>query len=370
MMRLIEAETIPFSQAMLAYRKRPLRSEARLVATEGLDPGWTTYNGFPLVDPNGKLHLLSRVERLHTEDSQVISLDFATCHTSLNGFVAPDGLVIPEAQDPSVSFFAPNKIAIGVVAITGDRGKVTAYWPQIYEFEDGVVSKDRIARGPEFQKDVRVTYVGSFGEEDLTAIVTRERQDNARSIRSYLQVGIAPTATDMLQLSRDIIQVKNDPASRLDVLLPDNRTWFGPNQIIPLQSQDGDLAFGLLFHTGRFTNRLYGNGERGRDYTALVTEISANPETRQVTHFTKPKIIATVDIFPYTQAKRPDLFNVLFPGGLVFGITRGVVVQTILVCGLRDRYNGLVEISYPFSRPPDLKLNRLSILPAEKMPNS
>ncbi|MDO8638050.1 MAG: DUF1861 family protein, partial [Candidatus Daviesbacteria bacterium] len=135
-----------------------------------------------------------------------------------------------------------------------------------------------------------------------------------------------------------------------------------------LQSQDGDLVFGLLFHTGRFTNRLYENGERGRVYTAFVTEISADPQTKQITNFTKPKVIATADIFPYAQAKRPDLFHVLFPGGFVFGIRKGLIEQTILFCGLRDRYNGLVEISYPFSRPLNINLNRLYILPVENIP--
>lgn len=362
-MILIEAEATPYSQAMLAYRSRRPRNASRLVPVEGLDSDLIVYNGFPVVDDNNELQLLSRIERLDTEDSYVRRFDL------VGGLATPNELVIAEAQDPSISLIAPDKTAIGVVAITGDRGKVTAYWPQIYEFKAGVVSQEKIAKSPEFQKDVRVAYVGSFGEEDLTAIVTRERQDNARGIRAYLQVGIVPTATDMPQLSRDIIQVKNDPTSRLDVLLPDNRTWFGPNQIIPLQSQDDDLAFGLLFHTGRFINRLYGNGERGRVYTSFVTEISADPETRQVTRFTKPKVIATADIFPYTQAKRPDLFHVLFPGGFVFGIRRGLIEQTILFCGLRDRYNGLVEISYPFSRPPDMKRNGLSILPVEKMPS-
>lgn len=358
---------IEYGQAMLAYQNRCPKSEAQLIPVQGLDKGLTAYNCTPMVDDDENLHLLSRVEPPYSEISRVERFDFTR-----NGFVVPNGLVIAGVQDPSVSLVSPDKTAIGVVAITEDsavRGRVAAYWPQLYEVKGGVVSQKEVARGPNSQKDIRVAFVGSFGEQDLSVIVARQRQDYGHKIRSYLQVGIVPTAVDMQQLSRYITQVKNDPTSRLDVLLPDNQTWFGPNQIIPLQSQGGNLTFGLLFHTGRFTNRLYGNGERGRDYTALVTEISANPETRQVTHFTKPKVIATVADFPYTEAKRPDLYAVHFPGGFLFGIRRGLVEQTMLFCGLRDRYNCFARMDYPFSLPLDMKLNRLSILPVEKMPN-
>lgn len=361
-----------YNQAVFAYRNGHQKSKAQLVYVEGLDPGWTAYNCTPMVDGDGNLHLLSRVEPLNTEVSQVKKFSFTSCPTSPRSFVAPNGLVIAEAQDPSISLVTPDKTVIGVVAITEDlavRGKVATYWPQLYEFGGEGVRREKVAIGPKSQKDIRVAYVGSFGEQDLSVIVTRERQENGRNIHSYLQVGIVPTTGDMQLLSRDIVQVKNDPTSRLDVLSPDNRTWFGPNQIIPLQSQEGDLVFGLLFHTGRWINCLYENGERSKAYKALVTEISADPETMQVTHFTRPKVIATVDDFPYTEAKRPNLSNVLLPGGFVFGIRRGLVEQTILACGLRDRYNGLVRIDYPFSRPLDVKLNRLSVLSVEKMPN-
>ncbi|MDO8639050.1 MAG: DUF1861 family protein, partial [Candidatus Daviesbacteria bacterium] len=347
---------IDYDQAVSAHQNKR-RGRAFLIPIKGLNSSLTTYNCAPMVNDNKILHLLSRVES--SDPGSEIS-DVRGFYFDRRGFVVPNGLIIPKAQDPSTSLIAPDRTVIGVVAITENQGKIATYWSQLYEFKGGVVSQDRIARGLEFQKEVRVAYVGSFGEEDLSVIATRERQDNARRIRSYLQVGIVPTATDMLQLSRDIIQVKNDPTSRLDVLLPDNLTWFGPNQIIPLQSQDGDLVFGLLFHTGRFTNRLYGNGEKGRNYIAWVTEISADPETRQVTSFTKPRVIATADIFPYTEAKRSDLFNVIIPGGFVFGMKKGLVEQTILFGGLRDRYNCWAEMGYPFSRPPDLKLNRLS----------
>lgn len=367
-MSLIECGA-SYDQAMWAYRRGPHKITARLIPVEGLYPSLTAYNCTPMVDGDGELHLLSRVELPGSEVSEVRKLDFTSCHAYPNGFVVPNGLVISDAQDPFISLVSRNKPAIGVVAITEDpafRGKVAAYWPQLYEFEGGGM---KVARGPKDQKDIRVVYMGLFGGQDLSVIVARERQENGYNIHSYLQVGIVPTAGDMQQLSGDITQVKNDPTSRLNVLIPDNRTWFGPNQIIPLQSQENDLVFGLLFHTGRFTNRLYKNGEWGRDYKTWVTEISADPGTRQATRFTKPEVIATANNFSYTEAKRPDLWDVFFPGGFLFGInSRGGVEQTVLAGGLRDRYNGWVRMGYPFSLPLNLELNRLSTMPVEKMP--
>lgn len=362
---------ISYEQAMGLYRRRHPKITTQLVSVEGLDSSLTSYNCTPMVDDNQKPHLLGRVEPIDTEVSQAGGFDFTSCRTYPDGFVEQNGLVIPGAQDPSISLISPNKTAIGVVAITEAlaKGQVANYWPQLYEFEGGHVSQEKHAIGPEAQKDIRVAYVGSYGGQDLSVIAARVRHDDGNKIQSYLQVGIVPTAEDIQLLSRDITQVRNDPTSRLDVLIPDNRTWFGPNQIIPLQSQEGNLAFGLLFHTGRLTNRLYENGERGRVYKVFVTEISADPETRQVTCFTRPQVIATAADFPYTEAKRPDLWNVLFPGGFMFGIRRGLVEKSTLACGLRDRYNGLVRTDYPFSRPLNVELNRLFIIPVEKMPN-
>ncbi len=371
-LRFINSNPTSYGQAVSVYRKRPPIINTQLLTVEGLEFGYTAYNCAPMVDEDYNLHLLGRLEKIDSEVSEVRKLDFIRNHTSLTNFMAPNGLVIPNSQDPSVSLISADKTAIGVVSVTEDsakRGQVTSYRPRLYEFKAGDVSRERDANGPESEKDIRIAYVGSFGEEDLSVIVARKRRVDGQNIDSCLQVGIVPTAGDMQQLSCDITQVKNDPTSRLDVLTPDNRTWYGPNQITRLQSRAGDLVLGLLFHTGRWTNRVYQNGERGRVYTAFAAELTADPQTRQVTHVSKPKEIATADDFPDSEAKRPDLVDVLFPGGFIYGARKGLVERTILACGLRDRYIGLAEVAYPFSRPPNERLNPQSTLPADKMPN-
>ena len=365
----ISTSAITYDQVIYADPSFTHRREGRIVPVRESDPRLTLYNGFPLVDSNNGLHLFARSESEQSEVAKVVKLDFTHRRTSGGSFLTPNGLVIDRAQDPSVSLVAPDRVAIGVVAITNRRGKIAEYWPQLYEFEEDGVSREKVATGPKSQKDIRVAYMGSYGGQDLSVIGARVRRVVGSRIDSYLQLGVVPTAKDMGQLSQDIAEVKNDPSSRLDVLLPDGKTWFGPNQITPLQSQSGDLAFGLLFHTGRWADRLYKNDELGRDYLALVTEISADPDTMQVTGFTKPKVVATARNFPYIGAKRPDLGNVYFPGGFVFGIKNGLVERTVLVGGVRDSNIGWLDMSYPFSRPLNLELNRLSVLPVEKMPN-
>ena len=67
-----------------------------------------------------------------------------------------------------------------------------------------------------------------------------------------------------------------------------------------------------------------------------------DPKTRKV--FQK-KIIATSDNFPLGEAKRPDLRDVIFSGGLI----RHDDATATLYVGLRDKEADSIKIEDPFA---------------------
>lgn len=83
---------------------------------------------------------------------------------------------------------------------------------------------------------------------------------------------------------------------------------------------------GFIGHIARY------GSDGNRNYTAILVE-NFNPNNFQ---FSAPKIIATRKEFPSGQAKRPDLKNVIFPGGLD--------EEGYLYCGYSDTEAGKIKI--------------------------
>lgn len=104
--------------------------------------------------------------------------------------------------------------------------------------------------------------------------------------------------------------------------------WGGVNDVHVLE----DGRVGVIGHIAR-------HGEGGREYYAMAFVFDPTfGETSEL------KIIADRSAFPQTEAKRSDLREVIFPGG----IQRKLGGCAVLFCGISDVCAGALQVSDPF----------------------
>ena len=174
----------------------------------------------------------------------------------------------------------------------------------------------------------RIKFLWQDPSEALAELIMKDiRAELPPVSRSHPQgeIGIAPSAiprsaTD--ELSEVILQ-----AELLPQFIPEE--WGGANEVHVLK--DGRL--GVLGHIARFDE------EGARHYFAMAFEY--DPECQ---HAGPMQIIAVREDFPPGDSKRPDLKDVIFPGGLV----RQRDGTAWLYAGLSDSEAGRVLIPDPF----------------------
>lgn len=178
------------------------------------------------------------------------------------------------------------------------------------------------ARGPENMKDIRIKQL-----EDGHIIVFTRPQG---FIGGRGKIGL--TLIDSLEeLRPEII----DNATLLFTGLKDNN-WGGVNEIHILNDQ----WLGLLSHQAEFLQCRDQSDADCRRY--MATTFTYNWKTGETSPM---KIIAERRHFPQGPAKRPDLDDVIFAGGLV----RRDDGKAELYCGLSDTEAGYLVIKDPFN---------------------
>lgn len=293
---------------------RPKPVESVRLSFEGVD-GYDVYNCSVPFDRDGRRFIFGRVER-HRE--------WATSMTALFEEVGKDryrlvpGFKWLELEDPYVQAIG-GKPVVGGTFVTKVNFRISDFRSRFYMGEfDHLYS---FATGPSMMKDIRLVELAN----GRIGVFTRPRGEEIRkkygseSVVGYYEIA------DFSELTPERIAA----AEPIEGLFGKDE-WGGCNQAYLLPGG----RIGVAAHLSALGTEA-ANGQRRQIYcnAAFVFD----PVTRTAT---KPKIIATRDMYPSTPAKVPHLDDCAFTSGFVFNDDGSCDVYS----GLSDSGEGRVRI--------------------------
>jgi len=261
----------------------------------------------------GELLLAGRVEsRVNAVDSTIVFF-----REDADGvFVPVSGAPVFPLEDPSLTRIG-NKIILGGTEVDWDRDDVSQSISYRMQFFIGETLETLIPfmTGPEGMKDIRLLEL----PDGRIAVFTRPKGGEYGSGK----IGITILKT-LDEFSAPTLQHSHI----LDGVAPSGM-WCGTNAAYLLE----DGRIGVLAH------RAY-RDESGFHYEAGTFKV--DPDSLDYTPF---RTIVTRDDFPPTEAKREELIDVVFPGGLV----KRDLQRWTLYAGLSDTNTGRLDLNDPFS---------------------
>lgn len=305
----------PFHPSLLAHQDYYLKQRGNFLAAQKLIfsdvVDKDVYNITAPFHWQGEEYLAARVESADKE------------HDSETRFFrhTPDGwrfdptTVTLSLQDPFVTIIQ-EELIIGGVAVEWDASGQAKGWATEFWRGPNLKQLALFARGPQWMKDIRLVElprgeIGVFTRPVLTQPI--ERKPIGFTCLPSLD---ALTANALAQ------------APILEGQFA-NGVWGGVNEAHLLPNG----LIGVLGHVAWFDDN------RHRHYWAMTFEL--NPATRQ---YTPLKLLAGRNDFPDGRAKRPDLSNVIFSGGL----KRHDNGRATLYAGLGDAEAGQIDLPDPF----------------------
>nr|WP_082033980.1 DUF1861 family protein [Cohnella kolymensis] len=264
----------------------------------------------PFMD-NGEWVIAGRVEDRDKEASEVMFF------VERGGkWVPREGAPVFELQDPFFAFIG-GELVFGGVQVYFDEEDVhfVTGWSTIFYRGSSIAELKPFAKGPMTMKDIRMVDL----KNGRIGVFTRPMMvDDARAMIGYVEIG------SLDELTED----KIDSAQLLrHQFLPDE--WGGANEAHML----ADGRIGVLGHIARMENNNI------RHYYPMT--FAYDP----VEHRYSPiKLIASRRMFPDGPAKRPDLEDVIFSGGLV----RHNDGTASMYVGVSDAEAHLIRIPDPF----------------------
>jgi len=256
---------------------------------------------------DGNTYILGRIE---ARDSEISDTGFFV-KTGDNEYNLTD-IIIPMLQDPFYAFI-DEQLFVGGTEIFLDEKKNISCWHTTIFIASDLKNFTRCFLAPSKMKDVRVFQTNKI------YIFTRPQGGKAKFGRIGLEV--VGNLADMYRV------FLGDASIFMDQF--DDLSWGGVNQIVGLK--DGRL--GILGHIACMSE-----GDV-RHYYAMT--FAVNPKTRERTPM---KIICERSDFPEGEAKRKDLVDVIFPGG----IERNSDKTATLFVGLSDAEAYSITIEDPF----------------------
>jgi hypothetical protein len=264
----------------------------------------------PFMD-EGEPVITGRVEVRDSEASEVMFF------VNRRGeWVPRPGAPVFALQDPFVAFVRGELVFGGVeVYFDGNDPHFVTSWRTVF-YRGGKIAELRpFAKGPLTMKDIRLVDLrnGKIG------VFTRPMMVNgARALIGYTEIA------DLTELTEEVI----DDAELLHhQFLPEE--WGGANEAQLLANG----TVGVLGHIARMQNNNI------RHYYPMA--FGFDPATRQ---YSPLKLLAERDMFPDGPAKRPDLQDVLFSGGLV----RMEDGNACMYTGVSDAEAHTIVIADPF----------------------
>jgi len=237
----------------------------------------------PFMD-EGEWVIAGRVEERSSEYSHVLF------------FVNRDGQWVPREgapvfalQDPFVSFIRGELVFGGVeIYFDGSDPHYVTSWRTVFYRGPSIAGLKAFAKGPLTMKDIRLVELAN----GRIGVFTRPMMvDGARALIGYTEIGDLSELTEETIESAELLRHQ---------FLPEE--WGGVNEAHLLSNG----LIGVLGHIAWMEENNI------RHYYPMV--FAFDPRTRQSTPL---KLLAERIMFPEGPAKRPDLVDVLFSGGLI-----------------------------------------------------
>ncbi|WP_394173469.1 MTP-1 family protein [Guptibacillus hwajinpoensis] len=293
------------------YQKRTTLEGAEKLIFTGIGDR-DVYNITAPFDDNGEWIIAGRVEARDTEHSEVVFFVEKN-----NVWTPKEDLRAYQLQDPFLCFIHGQLVFGGVEIFPHPENHNALSWRTVFYKGDNLSKMERFTTGPDGMKDIRLIELtnGTIG------VFTRPQGEKGGRGK------IGFTAIDNLdELQSEAIA----NASLIQEHFVEDE-WGGANEVHLLAN--GEI--GILGHIARFDH------EGSRHYYPITCHY--DPTLNRITNM---EIIATRDDFPEGPAKRPDLQDVLFSGGLI----RKENGQAVLYVGVSDAEAHRVTLTDPFAK--------------------
>jgi hypothetical protein len=264
----------------------------------------------PIMD-NGEQVIAGRAEFRDKESSEVMFF------VQRKGeWVPRNGAPIFALQDPFYTFIRGELVFGGVeVYFDGDDPHYVTSWRTVFYRGHSINELAPFAKGPLAMKDIRLVEL----QNGRIGVFTRPMMvDGARALIGYVEIGALEELTEEVISGARLLHHQ---------FLPEE--WGGANEAHLLS----DGRIGVLGHVARM------EANNIRHYYPMV--FAYDPAQHR---YTPIKLIAIRKMFPDGPAKRPDLEDVLFSGGLV----RNKDGTANLYSGVSDAEAHLITIPDPF----------------------
>jgi hypothetical protein len=298
-------------QTLLSRLRRSTPPLARKLVFEGVGDR-DVYNIAAPFELDSRQVIAGRVERRDVEHSEIVF--FAEQNGTWRPI--PGAATFPGLQDPCITLIGGELVLGGVrFPVTVADGSIG--WRM--EFYRGTSLNNLLLflTGPDKMKDIRLVELA----DERVGVLTRPQ--GAKGGRGKIGF-LVSTSLETITAAA----IEEAPLFAAQCL---EEEWLGANEA-------HRLANGLLGTLGHIA---YFDRNEHRHYYPMV--FCVNPRTGEAS---PPEIIASRADFPAGPAKRPDLVDVMFSGGLV---RHGNGTAT-LYAGLSDAEAGCVRLPDPFAR--------------------
>lgn len=269
------------------------------------------YNIAAPVEYFGKTVLAGRVEARDSEEAEIQLFE-----KSAEGWVPYiKDVAFVGLQDPCVTTVA-GKLVLGGVRFPCVFEDGSEGWQMDFYQATEPGRFDLLFSGPKKMKDIRLLELA----DGRILVLTRPQGEKGGAGR------IGYVVVDSLA---DVTVEAIDAAPLIDGLCEDHE-WVGANEAHLLANG----KVGVLGHVASFSD----GGQRHYYAMAFVLDVTTG-------EVTTPEVIARRADFPEGPAKRPDLVDVLFSGGMI-RLGNG---RARLYVGLSDAQAGSVEVEDPFT---------------------
>lgn len=218
-------------------------------------------------------------------------------------------------QDPFVSKIKGSWVLGGVQ--TKQKGKNVRFRTLFYRGKD-IDNLTKFARGPWGMKDIRLVEL----ENKKIGVFTRPR--GGKRGRGKIGFRVVDYLKDIRPRMLSRVEVIDNMFARGE--------WGGVNEVHVLKNN----KLGVLGHIAKFKKD---NGVKKRYYYPIT--FLFDPETKEFSHM---KILVSRKDLPEGEAKRDDLYYVIFPGG----IRRKENGRADLYAGVSDAESYRITIKDPF----------------------
>ncbi|WP_088839345.1 DUF1861 family protein [Listeria sp. ILCC792] len=290
-------------------RKTKKVGDSKKITFLGVD-GFDVYNITAPFQLEGCKMIAGRVEKRDSEASFIAFFE----EIDLTTYKRIQGATELELQDPFMTFIDGELILGGVETFPSPEDATKLSWRTNFYSVKALNEMTLFFSGPNGMKDLRLKQLHN-GE--IMVLTRPQGEKGGRGKIGQLRI----RSLDELTIARiEAAPLLNGNFS--------NEDWGGANEIYELET--GEIA--VLGHIAFFDE------ENNRHYYPLVFWLEDDTICR-------PKIIAERSDFIESPAKRADLVDVVFSGGLVFQNE-----NAILYAGISDASAQYLELDNPFKK--------------------